>query len=85
LTEDGTFKRLLPEDAEHLFPKRTLAKIDDLPEEMRETARLDLKRRFSEAKQAAAFGRLSGRVRLVSLAPPEAAPPEPASSGTNAA
>lgn len=80
LTEDGTFKRLLPEDAEHLFPKRTLAKIDDLPEEMRETARLDLKRRFSEAKQAAAFGRLSGRVRLVSLAPPE-----PASSGSDAA
>ncbi|RPE71646.1 sodium/proton antiporter (CPA1 family) [Pacificibacter maritimus] len=71
LKEGGTFKRLSVEDANLLFPKRADKTIDDMPEDLREAARVELKRKFSEAKQAAALSQFKAGIRLVSLAPPQ--------------
>lgn len=71
ITDDGTVKRLLSEDAELLFPQRAQAKIDALPEDRREAAMAELKRRLTDAKLNAARARLNPPVRVISLAPPE--------------
>ncbi|SFI69711.1 cation:proton antiporter [Celeribacter neptunius] len=73
MSADGVFKRLLPEDAELLFPGRAEAALKDLPEDQRESAREALKRRRSELKLANARGRMGPGVKLVALSPPEPA------------
>jgi NhaP-type Na+/H+ or K+/H+ antiporter len=75
LKEDGTFRRLLSEDADILFPLRAEAEIDALPEEQRESARAALKRRMTEAREAASRARVAAGARLVALVPPEASAP----------
>nr|WP_321510056.1 sodium:proton antiporter [uncultured Celeribacter sp.] len=71
LKDDGTFRRLLVEETDILFPKRAEAAIEKLPEDQRESARAALKRRLSEARASAARARMSAGTRLVALVPPE--------------
>ncbi|WP_439104093.1 cation:proton antiporter [Celeribacter marinus] len=68
---DGSFKRVTPDDIEVLFPNRAEARIEDLPEEQRETAREALRRRLTDARRNSARAKLGAGVRIVALVPPE--------------
>jgi hypothetical protein len=72
LKENGDLVRVVPSDAELLFQGRAESKIDAMPEDRREAARAELKRRFSEAKLSAALAQFKSGTRLVSLAPSDA-------------
>ncbi|WP_417242634.1 cation:proton antiporter [Celeribacter sp.] len=70
ISTDGDVKRVTPDEIEVLFPNRAEARIDDLPEEQRESAREALKRRLTEARRSAARAKISEGVRLIALVPP---------------
>ena len=70
ISNDGEFKRVTTGEAEVLFPNRAEARIEDLPEEQRDSARAALKRRLTDARRNAARAKMADGVRLVALVPP---------------